>query len=78
MHQKTFAGRLQQELDAIDFPIKHDERVEAFAKLVKIPKFKAEMLLNGNIQPDSALLQLIADELEVSPEWLTGQREERK
>lgn len=78
MSQKIFAERLNQELDAIDFPTKQDERIEAFSKLIKLPKFKAELLLNGNAHPEPDLLQHIADELEVNPDWLTGASGARK
>lgn len=76
MYSKLFSQRLNQALDAIDFPIKQDERIEAFAKLFKLPSVKADMILNGNLQPDSELLQAIATELEVQPEWLLDQHHE--
>lgn len=77
MNPKGFADRLHRELDQIDFPTRLDERVEAFAKLMDIPRFKSESLLNGLTYPDPELLTKIADELEVSEEMLMGGGEPR-
>ncbi|MCX7115822.1 MAG: hypothetical protein NTW08_07950 [Gammaproteobacteria bacterium] len=75
MNLKMFAQRLHEALDDIDFPIRLDERIEAFTKLVRIPRFKAEQLLNGTVQPEPELLKQIAEELEVTESWLTGKEE---
>ncbi|OGV27996.1 MAG: hypothetical protein A3F18_04905 [Legionellales bacterium RIFCSPHIGHO2_12_FULL_37_14] len=72
MNPKLFAQRLNQELDQIDFPTRMDERVEAFAKLMDIPRFKAESFLSGAAIPDTELLTRIADELEISVESLSN------
>lgn len=72
MPHKIFAERLNQELDTIDLPSREDERIEAFSKMFHIPKFKAEALLHGVYLPDDTLLQNIAQELEVKPDWLIG------
>lgn len=77
MTYKVFAERLHQELDQIGFPIRMDERVEAFSKLMDIPRFKAESLLGGTLVPEPELLQRLADELEVSEAWLSGESTER-
>lgn len=75
MSNKVFKERLNKELDAIGMPAKEDERVESFSKLVKIPKFKAQAFLNGITVPDGDVLTAIAQELEVSPDWLIGKGE---
>ena len=75
---RHFAERLNKELDGIGVPPRTDERIEVFAKLIKIPKFKAEAFLNGITIPDPTLLNLIAQELEVNPEWLIGKSEQRQ
>lgn len=72
MPHKQFAERLNRELDNIGVPMQGDERIDAFAKLVKIPKFKAQAILNGISMPNQELLEIIASELELNPEWLTG------
>lgn len=77
MTNKLFAERLNKELDAIDVPAQNLERIEAFAKLVKIPKFKAEAFLNGVYVPDPVLLEQIAEVLEVKGDWLIGKAEKK-
>ena len=77
MTQKQFAQRLNQELDDIDLPQRMEDRVTLFAKLINVPRFKAETLLNGSCLPDAALLELIAKELEVSADWLLGHQQEK-
>ena len=72
MLNKRFSERLNQELDEIGAPEAHDERIEVLAKLIKVPKFKAEALLSGATHPDSALLNALAQEFEVSADWLVG------
>ncbi|QRN03118.1 hypothetical protein GH742_04140 [Legionella sp. MW5194] len=78
MPNKQFAERLNRELDAIGVPLRSDERIEVFSKLIKIPKFKAEAMLNGITVPDDALLKLLAEELEVNPDWLIGKSEQKQ
>jgi len=77
MPNKRFSERLNGELDDIDVPQSAAERIEAFSKLVKIPKFKAEAILSGATTPDVELLNRIADELEVSSEWLLGKTDNK-
>jgi len=75
MSNKQFSERLNQELDNMGAPQKAEERVDAFAKLIQIPRFQASIILNGQIPTDTFLLEKIADELEVSVEWLLGKEE---
>jgi hypothetical protein len=78
MPNKQFSERLNKELDTIGLPPQQDERVVVFAKLLKVPRFKAEALLNGLMTPDTQLLDLLAEELEVNGEWLVGKSEHRQ
>lgn len=78
MSNKQFSERLNKELDEIGVPQRSDERVEVFAKLIKIPRFKAEAILNGNTSPEAPLLKLLADELEVNADWLLGKSDKRQ
>jgi hypothetical protein len=78
MPNKEFAERLNKELDAIGAPPRVVDRIEVFAKLVKIPKFKAEAFLDGITVPDAVLLERIADEFEVNSDWLIGKSEQRQ
>ncbi|WED43596.1 hypothetical protein [Legionella cardiaca] len=78
MPNKPFAERLNKELDSMGLPLKSDERVEAFARLIKAPKYKAEAFLNGITLPDAKLLSIIGEELEVNPDWLIGKSEQKQ
>lgn len=77
MTNKQFSERLNEGLDEIGVPQRNEERVEIFAKLIKMPKFKAESLLNGSCKPETSLLDLLAEELDVSADWLLGKTEKR-
>lgn len=70
MSNKKFIERLNKELDSMGMPEPASERVDALAKLLKIPKFKADSLLNGHVDAKDPVLQVLAEELEVSVEWL--------
>lgn len=72
MLNKKLSERLNRELDAIGAPEASAERIVVLSKLVKIPKFKAEALLNGATNPDQDLLDTLAQEFEVSADWLVG------
>lgn len=76
MPNREFVDRLNKELDGIGVPLLNRERIEIVAKLLKIPKFKAESLLNGIIN-DHIILNRIAGELEVNPQWLLGKSKQR-
>ena len=78
MSNKLFSERLNKELDSIGIPPLQTERVEVFAKLLKVPKFKADAYLNGLTVPDALLLEALAKELEVNAEWLLGKSEHRQ
>jgi len=77
MSNKLFSERLNKELDDIGVPLLVNERVDVFAKLTNVPKFKAEALLSGTALPDADLLALLANELEVNGEWLVGKSDQR-
>ena len=67
---KYFAVQLNKALDDLGVPVAARERVAAFSKMMDIPKPQANSLLDGHLIPDDDLLQRIATELEVEPEWL--------
>ena len=75
---REFAERLNRELDSIEAPAREGERIEAFAKMFHIPKFRAEAILHGVSLPDEDLLNAIADELEVNADWLIGKSDQRQ
>ncbi|KTC80605.1 hypothetical protein [Legionella cherrii] len=72
MSNKKFTERLNQELDELGVPELMTERVQVCSKLFQLPKFKIEALLHGVVALDGDSMQKIADELEVSADWLFG------
>lgn len=72
MSNKILTERLNNELDSLGVPCLMIERVQVCSKLFKLPKSKIEALLNGVMAVDSNSMQKIADELEVSKDWLLG------
>ncbi|OJW10599.1 hypothetical protein, partial [Legionella sp. 39-23] len=54
------------------------ERVQACSKMFQLPKFKIEALLHGVVALDDNTMQRIADELEVSTDWLFGDATKEK
>lgn len=77
MLNKRFSERLNKELDSIGVPEAALERIDALAKLLKIPKFKAEALLDGVTNQDTHLLDALAEELEVNAQWLLGKTDSK-
>ena len=75
MSNRQFSERLNKALDDIGVPERLNEREEAFAKLIKVARFKAGAILNGNMAMDDPMLTLIAEELEVKVDWLMGNDE---
>ena len=73
MTNRRFSERLNQSLDDIGMPAHLSERIDAFAKWIDRPRYKAEAILNGQVLPEKELLTLLATELEVSEAWLLGQ-----
>lgn len=76
MSNKKLSERLNNELDALGVPGLMMERVQVCSKLFKLPRFKTEAVLNGMVL-DSLAIQKIANELEVSTDWLLGLKNEK-
>jgi len=74
MAYKKFAERLNQELDNMEVPSHHSERTAVLAKLIHVPRFKAQAYLDGIYLPDENVLAVLCDELEVEVEWLLGRK----
>ncbi len=72
MSNKKFSERLNKALDDIGVPERSNERVEIFSKLIKVPRFKADAILNGTMPLDAHLLEILTQELEVTEDWLLG------
>ena len=62
MNTRVFVERLNQGLDDIGVPTLVSERVDVFAKLLDVPRFKAEAILNGRLPIDQHILEKIAKE----------------
>lgn len=78
MGNRAFRERLNSELDEIGVPMQHHERVSALAKLLHVPKFKAELILNGNVSNlKDPIIEHLAEELEVTVDWLCGQKSKK-
>lgn len=73
MLNKLFSERLNKELDNIGAPESIPERIEVLSKLLKVPKFKAEALLNGIVNANDPIIETLASELEINVDWLLGQ-----
>jgi len=71
---KHFAQRLNSCLDDTDAPPHVRERAAILSKMLDIPKHQAWSLLEGQLLPDADLLQRIANEFEVDPAWLSGDK----
>lgn len=77
MVNKVFTERLNRELDNLGLPELMIDRIDALAKLIKIPKFKAQSLLDGVVSSEDPVLSILAEELEVSPDWLLGKQDQK-
>jgi transcriptional regulator with XRE-family HTH domain len=71
---KHFAERLNTCLDDTDAPAQVRDRALILSKMLNIPKQQAWAFLEGQQIPDSDLLQHIANEFEVDPKWLSGEK----
>ncbi|MCW8408140.1 hypothetical protein OQJ13_04045 [Legionella sp. PATHC035] len=78
MSNKKLTERLNYELDELGVPELMTERVQACSKMFQLPKFKIEALLHGVVAFDDNTKQRIADELEVSTDWLFGDAAKEK
>lgn len=71
---KHFAERLNNCLDETGAPFSPRERAAILSKMLDIPKQYAWSMLEGQQIPDEDLLQKIAKEFEVDPQWLVGEK----
>lgn len=67
-----FEDRLERLLNEADFPSNLRERSAIFAKMFKVSTETSRNILCGKKIPANDILQNIASEFEVSPEWLLG------
>ncbi len=71
---RYFAERLNHCLDETDAPSSSRERATILSKMLDIPKHTAWGLVEGQQMPDIDLMQQIANEFEVDPKWLAGEK----
>ncbi|OGT44678.1 MAG: hypothetical protein A3F42_01680 [Gammaproteobacteria bacterium RIFCSPHIGHO2_12_FULL_37_34] len=71
---KHFAEKLNSCLDNTDAPTHIRERAVILSKMLDISKQQAWILLEGHTLPDSSLIQKIANEFDVDPKWLSGEK----
>lgn len=71
---KHFAERLNKCLDEVDAPTQVRERSVILSKMLDISKHEAWSLLEGRMLPNQELLQQIAEEFDVDPQWLIGSK----
>ncbi len=72
MSNRLFAQRLNTALDDIGVPGRSAERIDALSKLIRVPRFTADALLNGTMALDPHLFEILTTELEVTEAWLMG------
>ena len=75
---RHFSERLNQELDEMGVPSDNHERLTVLSKLLRIPRYKAQALLKGHSKANDPLIESLAEELEVSSEWLLGTSDEKQ
>lgn len=71
---KQFAERLNHCLDETGAPNHTRDRAAILSKMLDIPKQQAWAFLEGHQAPNSETLERIANEFEVSPKWLSGEK----
>lgn len=78
MSYKLFRERLEEGLNIIGLPKSYEERVRAFSKVFGLSRHTSSSILNGIIIPDNQTLQIIAEELDVTTDWLLGKSNTKK
>lgn len=71
---RFFAERLNSCFDDMDAPAGSRERAAILSKMIDIPKQQAWTLVEGQVLPDQDLIARIANEFEVDPKWLSGDK----
>jgi hypothetical protein len=71
---KHFAERLNYCLNDTGAPAHVRERAVILSKMIDIPKQQAWAFLEGQMLPEPEMLQRIANEFEVDPKWLCGEK----
>jgi plasmid maintenance system antidote protein VapI len=78
MNTKIFSQRFNRELAALDFPEDLAEKIKAVAKVFGVSRHMANAMIFGQLLPSDEQITIIAQELEVCPDWLKGISDKRK
>jgi hypothetical protein len=71
---RLFSDRLNHCLDETGAPPSIRERAAILSKMIDIPKQLAFSMLEGHQMPAHEMLEKIANEFEVEPTWLSGEK----
>lgn len=71
---KLFSERLHHCLDETGAPSSIRERAVILSKMIDIPKQLAFSMLEGHQIPTTDMVDKIANEFEVDPAWLSGDK----
>lgn len=71
---KYFSERLNNCLDEMGAPAQERERAAVLSKILDIPKQQAWSLLEGYQVPSQELITKIANEFDVDPDWIAGDK----
>lgn len=70
MNRKEFSYQLNEELNAMGFPLEDQERIRALSKVLHIKPFQAAGILHGDFLPSADILNKISSELDINTLWL--------
>ena len=73
MSAKEFVERINHCLDEAGAPLPMRERAILLSKILDISKQQAWLFLEGQQMPDRTSLEHLANEFEVTPQWLGGE-----
>ena len=71
---REFVARLKQCRDESGTPNNARERASILSKMLHIPKHQAWSFLEGQQMPEPQIVEMIAQEFEVDPKWLSGDK----
>lgn len=74
MNKSIFVERVHRALDNIEMSFDSHERAVEFSKLFQVPLSTSRAILSGSVSPSEEMLDRLAEELEVSKDWLLGRK----
>lgn len=73
MSAKEFAERIDHCLNEAGAPLPMRERAILLSKILDTSTQQAWLFLEGQQMPDRSALERLANEFEVTPQWLSGE-----